>query len=288
MWRTASAARAQTRCASRAGALRTTRLRRSRVRLAAAVGEAQREGARHAAAARSAAAHPRAPLPAPTPLPLPRTAACGDDDARAAYFLQLWTLKESYVKALGRGISAPPGLRSFSFCVAPPPHLEHHHHHHHQKQHSEARSPHQQLQEHALGVHARVHSSGAQSSASSGSSSATRAWDVGAGSTCNTASSSSSSMDRGASTGSSPPPPLHAIHFASAAPEPRGWQFALLQPSSHHVAALSMECGGAAGAPPPLRVLCFEAEEQLGDAARAAPARLLGRGCHRAPGGGEG
>ncbi|PRW56999.1 L-aminoadipate-semialdehyde dehydrogenase-phosphopantetheinyl transferase isoform X2 [Chlorella sorokiniana] len=43
--------------------------------------------------------------------------ACPDDEARTAYFLQLWTLKEAYVKALGRGISAPPGLRSFSFRV---------------------------------------------------------------------------------------------------------------------------------------------------------------------------
>lgn len=44
-------------------------------------------------------------------------AACPNDEARTAYFLQLWTLKEAYVKALGRGISAPPGLRSFSFRV---------------------------------------------------------------------------------------------------------------------------------------------------------------------------
>jgi len=35
--------------------------------------------------------------------------------ARQLLFVQLWTLKESYVKALGRGIGASPGLRSFGF-----------------------------------------------------------------------------------------------------------------------------------------------------------------------------
>lgn len=38
--------------------------------------------------------------------------------ARDSCFIQLWTLKEAYVKALGRGISAPPGLRSFAFRLA--------------------------------------------------------------------------------------------------------------------------------------------------------------------------
>lgn len=52
----------------------------------------------------------------PSPPMLP-PAACPSDEARTAYFLQLWTLKEAYVKALGRGISAPPGLRSFGFRV---------------------------------------------------------------------------------------------------------------------------------------------------------------------------
>ena len=35
--------------------------------------------------------------------------------ARARLFIRLWTLKEAYVKADGRGISAPPGLRAFTF-----------------------------------------------------------------------------------------------------------------------------------------------------------------------------
>lgn len=33
---------------------------------------------------------------------------------RAALFMQLWTLKEAFVKAKGIGISAPPGLKGFS------------------------------------------------------------------------------------------------------------------------------------------------------------------------------
>lgn len=31
--------------------------------------------------------------------------------------MELWTLKEAYVKALGRGIAAPPGLRGFAVTV---------------------------------------------------------------------------------------------------------------------------------------------------------------------------
>lgn len=39
------------------------------------------------------------------------------DEEKAAYFIRLWTLKEAYVKAVGRGISAAPGLKGFSFSV---------------------------------------------------------------------------------------------------------------------------------------------------------------------------
>jgi 4'-phosphopantetheinyl transferase len=41
----------------------------------------------------------------------------GDPEAQAALFIKLWTLKEAYVKAIGRGIGAPPGLRGFSFIL---------------------------------------------------------------------------------------------------------------------------------------------------------------------------
>lgn len=40
-----------------------------------------------------------------------------DEDSRNEHFLRIWTLKEAYVKALGRGINAPPGLSGFSFLL---------------------------------------------------------------------------------------------------------------------------------------------------------------------------
>ena len=38
-------------------------------------------------------------------------------EARNLHFMKIWTLKEAYVKAVGRGISAPPGLSGFSFVL---------------------------------------------------------------------------------------------------------------------------------------------------------------------------
>ena len=38
-----------------------------------------------------------------------------DDEARRRLFVRMWTLKEAYVKAICRGIGAPPGLSSFGF-----------------------------------------------------------------------------------------------------------------------------------------------------------------------------
>ena len=40
-----------------------------------------------------------------------------DPHAQAGLFIKLWTLKEAYVKAIGKGIGAPPGLRGFSFLL---------------------------------------------------------------------------------------------------------------------------------------------------------------------------
>ena len=40
-----------------------------------------------------------------------------DSEARRSLFIRLWTLKEAYVKAVGRGIGAPPGLSSFTLSL---------------------------------------------------------------------------------------------------------------------------------------------------------------------------
>ena len=47
------------------------------------------------------------------------TAGCEGAEERTRDFVRLWTLKEAYVKAVGRGISAPPGLNAFSLTLQP-------------------------------------------------------------------------------------------------------------------------------------------------------------------------
>ncbi len=37
--------------------------------------------------------------------------------AMEQYFLSLWTLKEAYIKAQGRGVFTPPGMRGFTMSV---------------------------------------------------------------------------------------------------------------------------------------------------------------------------
>ena len=44
-------------------------------------------------------------------------AAIHSTEGCARRFVQLWTLKEAYVKAVGQGISAPPGLKGFSVLL---------------------------------------------------------------------------------------------------------------------------------------------------------------------------
>lgn len=44
-------------------------------------------------------------------------AGCVDESERARHFVRLWTLKEAYVKAVGRGIGARPGLKAFSVSL---------------------------------------------------------------------------------------------------------------------------------------------------------------------------
>ena len=45
------------------------------------------------------------------------SAAIKSAEGRAKRFVQLWTLKEAYVKAMGQGISAVPGLQGFSVLL---------------------------------------------------------------------------------------------------------------------------------------------------------------------------
>ncbi|KAL0047635.1 hypothetical protein WJX82_008143 [Trebouxia sp. C0006] len=52
-----------------------------------------------------------------TPLELASLEAIHSTEGRARRFVQLWTLKEAYVKAVGQGISAPPGLKGFSVLL---------------------------------------------------------------------------------------------------------------------------------------------------------------------------
>ena len=215
---------------------------------------------------------------------------------RGAYFMQLWTLKEAYVKALGRGISAPPGLRSFSFRVQaaagagaqpqaagqepPPPQLQqeqqqqqrHKHHHRawlekapeqqqHQAGHASAHAPQpayaQALPGSALG--------GGAPQAGSHTSSITEAHQ---------SSSSGSSTWSGSSESSAHA--VASIQFSSAVPERRSWQFMLLQPSAGHVAALCVE-QAREHAGRPLRLSCFEAGG-LADDYRAISVQPLGQG----------
>ncbi|DBA72068.1 TPA: hypothetical protein ACH3X2_010798 [Trebouxia sp. C0005] len=51
------------------------------------------------------------------PLELASLEAIQSTEGRAGRFVQLWTLKEAYVKAVGQGISAPPGLKGFSVLL---------------------------------------------------------------------------------------------------------------------------------------------------------------------------
>jgi hypothetical protein len=46
-------------------------------------------------------------------------AECAEGEERAQHFVRLWTLKEAYVKAVGRGIGARPGLSAFSVSLHP-------------------------------------------------------------------------------------------------------------------------------------------------------------------------
>lgn len=47
-------------------------------------------------------------------------AAIEFEEARAKRFVELWTLKEAYVKAVGQGINAAPGLKGFSILLQQP------------------------------------------------------------------------------------------------------------------------------------------------------------------------
>ena len=185
-------------------------------------------------ATRRAAACPFPPRPAFPSHPR-CAAACPEGAGRAAYFLQLWTLKEAYVKALGRGISAPPGLRSFSFRVGGQqaaaaeallwqqaaaggaPALR--------QQGCEQPEGHRSAQPAAPAAAAAALAELDEPQQSNGSGTS-------AGASTSSSSSSSSSWD-GSEVG--------GIQFSTAASDSCGWHFALLQPAPGHVAALCVE-----------------------------------------------
>lgn len=125
--------------------------------------------------------------------PPPRAAL--PEEARPAHFIKLWTLKEAYVKALGRGINAPPGLQGFSFAVTP-----------------------------QLGNR------------------------------------------------------LDVIHFCTdESKEALGWEFALLQPTDMHVAAVCCERSDASK----LRIVAFEGDTRDQGALQPGSPKLLGSGWYR-------
>lgn len=142
------------------------------------------------------------------------------------------------MKALGRGISAPPGLRSFSFrvgCVVPPQQQE-------------------QLQPNVQQLEVRAPPVWYSSSSGSGGSSS--------GSSINGSVCGSGSVD---------------LQLHAPAPEAQRWMFALLQPAPGLMSALCVErrdactAAPAAGAPGQplgatgLRLLSFEAMPWSGE-----------------------
>ncbi|KAI3437852.1 hypothetical protein D9Q98_000298 [Chlorella vulgaris] len=137
--------------------------------------------------------------------------ACPDDSSRAACFLQLWTLKEAYVKALGRGISAPPGLRSFSFRVG-------------------RDGP-------------QKHGANASTGDDSSSSNSNNDSSIDSSSSNGSSSSNNNSINSSTSNGSS----RSSIEFHMAAPDARCWEFVLLEPAPGHVASLCVERRGNDG-----------------------------------------
>lgn len=70
---------------------------------------------------------------------------------------------------------------------------------------------------------------------------------------------------------------LPAIAFASGAPEPRSWQFALMRPTEDHVAALCL-----AGAGQALQLRAFQADV-FAERPRAVAPGLIAAGAWAAP-----
>lgn len=199
----------------------------------------------------------------PPPL-LRRPAALPKGVARASYFVQLWTLKEAYVKALGRGISAPPGLRSFSFSV---------------------------------GGGSLQTGGGTADGTAGGATSGEqqhRCAENGAAA-LGTAPSKQQDSSNGppGSAAAAAATADAAINFRTKAADARRWQFALMQPAPGHMAALCVELGGASecsssasssngGEQQRLRVLNFETHPAtlLRACGRPAELLLLAQGLH--------